>query len=225
MRNGLTGQRTALVALGLLFMALGLSACTTVEGTNALTDFGTFEREVMITTARGVGLVPGEEAKEEPTTARAPLVLPRDTANLPAPSTSLLAQLPTDSDSVRIDTNNISQADMARLRNARVVDPRSLAGRPLTEAETRQLVARMQASGMTVSTTTNRPLYLPPDEYFTRVGDADLVCQAPNGQIVTLNDPSCPDAVRKALRQQGPQSGAVTADPTYQNDGLKVDDL
>ena len=85
MRNGLTGQRAALsaamraglLAIGLLLTA-GLSACTTVEGTNAMTDFGTFEREVMITTARGVGLVPGETAKDEPTQARAPLVLPKN---------------------------------------------------------------------------------------------------------------------------------------------------
>lgn len=214
MANGLTGQQTALsavaraglAALGLL-MAIGLSACTTVEGTNAMTDFGTFEREVMMTTARGVGLVPGEAGKDEPTSARAPLVLPKGNTALPPPSTSLASQLPANSDTVRIDTANLSEADIQRLRNARVVDLRSLSGRPLTEAEARQLTARMQAGNMAVSTSTNRPLYLPPDEYFTRVGSAELVCLNANNQLVSLNDPSCPDEVRRALRPQGPGGG------------------
>jgi len=214
MAIGLTGQRTAfgvgarigLAALGLL-LAVGLSACTTVEGTNAMTDFGTFEREVMMTTARGVGLVPGEAPKDEPTAARAPLVLPKNNATLPPPSTSLVAQLPSNSDTVRIDTANLSEADIQRLRNARVVDLRSLSGRPLTEAEARQLTARMRNGNMAVSTTSNRPLYLPPDEYFTRVGNADLVCLNANNQLVPLNDPSCPEDVRRALRSRGPDIG------------------
>lgn len=212
MAIGLTGQQTAfagarigLMALGLL-LAVGLSACTTVEGTNAMTDFGTFEREVMITTARGVGLVPGAAPKEEPTTARAPLVLPKNNAALPPPSTSLVAQLPTDSNAVQIDTANLSEADIQRLRNARVVDLRSLSGRPLTEAEARQLTARMKAGNMAVTTTSNRPLYLPPDEYFTRVGDAELVCLNAANQLVSLNDPSCPEDVRRAMRPKGPGS-------------------
>ena len=70
MRIALTGQgaaisaatRAGLAALGLV-ASLVLTACTTVEGTNALTDFGTFEREVMNTPARGVGLLPGEPPK------------------------------------------------------------------------------------------------------------------------------------------------------------------
>ena len=41
----------------MLLVSLGLSACTTTEGTNAFSDFGTFEREVMTSTAQGVGLV------------------------------------------------------------------------------------------------------------------------------------------------------------------------
>src|SRR5690606_39045263 len=92
MRMGLTGKRASaaaklgLAALGLL-AALSLSACTTVEGTNAMTDFGTFEREVMNTTARGIGLIPGDAPKEDLTQARAPLVLPKDQASLPAPTT------------------------------------------------------------------------------------------------------------------------------------------
>ena len=209
MRIGLTGQhsapragtRTGLAALGLV-LALALGACTTVEGTNALTDFGTFEREVMSTTARGVGLIPGETPKEEPTNARAPLVLPASGQALPAPSPeAAVAQLPVDSDTVQIDTTNLTEADLLRLRNAKVVDLRSAAGRPLTEQETRTLMARMQAANADVSLVNGkRPLYLPPDEYFTRVGDADLVCSTPNGELVSLNDPKCPESVRKAIR-------------------------
>lgn len=208
MRIGLTGQhsalgavtRTSLASLGLL-LAVALSACTTVEGTNALTDFGTFEREVMMTTARGVGLVPGETPKEDLTTARAPLVLPASGQALPAPAPkTVTAQLPANSDTVRVDTTNLTEADLTRLRNAKVVDLRSVAGRPLTEQETRTLVARMQAANLDVSTTNGkRPLYLPPEEYFTRVGDADLVCSV-NGELVSLNDPKCPESVRKAIR-------------------------
>lgn len=209
MRIGLTGQQTAsrvvartgMAAMGLV-LALALAACTTVEGNNALTDFGTFEREVMSTTARGVGLIPGETPKEDLTNARAPLVLPASGQALPAPRAEVaVAQLPTDSDTVQVDTTNLTEADLTRLRNAKVVDLRSAAGRPLTEQETRTLVARMQAANADVSTVNGkRPLYLPPDEYFTRVGNADLVCSTPNGELVSLNDPKCPESVRKAIR-------------------------
>jgi len=224
MRIGLTGQhsalgavtRTSLASLGLL-LAVALSACTTVEGTNALTDFGTFEREVMMTTARGVGLVPGEAPKEDLTTARAPLVLPASGQAAPAPAPkATVAQLPVNSDSVQIDTSNLTEADLTRLRNAKVVDLRSVAGRPLTEQETRTLVARMQAANMDVSTTNGkRPLYLPPEEYFTRVGDADLVCSVGNGELVSINDPKCPESVRKAIRAQytAPASTGISAGP------------
>ena len=212
MRMGLTGKRASaaaklgLAALGLL-AALSLSACTTVEGTNAMTDFGTFEREVMNTTARGIGLIPGDAPKEDLTQARAPLVLPKDQASLPAPTTRVAAaQLPQNSDQVRIDTSNLSEADMQRLRNARVVDLRSLSGRPLTETEAKALTARMSAAGMNVSASGTRPLYLPPDEYFTRVGDANLVCRAANGDLVPLNDARCPDDIRRALRARSAPS-------------------
>ncbi|WP_316359032.1 hypothetical protein [Devosia sp.] len=224
MRIGLTGQhsalgavtRTGLASLGLL-LAVTLSACTTVEGTNALTDFGTFEREVMMTTARGVGLVPGETPKEDLTTARAPLVLPASGQALPAPAPkATVAQLPADSDTVRVDTTNLTEADLTRLRNAKVVDLRSVAGRPLTEQETRTLVARMQAANMDVSTSNGkRPLYLPPEEYFTRVGDAELVCAVGNGELVSINDPKCPESVRKAIRAQytAPTSTGISSGP------------
>ena len=209
MRIGLTGQHSApgavtrmgLASLGLV-LALALGACTTVEGTNALTDFGTFEREVMTTTARGVGLLPGEEPKEDITSARAPLVLPASGQALPPPAPEAsVAQLPTDSDSVQIDTTNLTEADIQRLRNAKVVDVNSVAGRPLTEQETRALVARMQAHNADVTTVAGkRPLYMPPEEYFVRVGSADLVCSTPSGELVSINDPKCPESVRKAIR-------------------------
>lgn len=218
MRIGLTGRdgrisaaaRAALAGLALA-ATLALGACTTVEGTNALTDVGTFEREVLNTTARGVGLIPGDAPKEDLTQARAPLVLPRDGSNLPAPTTNVAAaQLPANSNTVRIDTSNLSQADIQRLRNAKVVDLRSLSGRPLTAEEARALTARMSAAGMQVTGTAGRPLYLPPDEYFTRVGDANLVCRAANGELVPLNDARCPEEVRRALRSKGPGSNMLS---------------
>lgn len=221
MRIGLTGQfsalstvmRTGLAALGLV-ATLALAACTTVEGTNALTDFGTFEREVMNTTARGVGLIPGEPPKPEPTSARAPLVLPKGNASLPAPTVATAAgQLPADSNTVRIDTANLTEQDIINLRNARVVDARSVAGRPLTEAEMRQLTARLQQNNMAVTANTQRPLYLPPEQYFTRVGDAQMVCRASNGELVSLNDNRCPADVRRQLQRPGPSGGSITATP------------
>ena len=226
MRIGLTGQQTALGAAsraGLaalsLVLVLALGACTTVEGTNAMTDVGTFEREVMNTTAAGLGLIPGEKPKEDLTQARAPLVLPASGQALPPPTQVAAAtQLPVNSDTVQIDTTNLTEADIQRLRNAKVVDLRSLAGRPLTEAEARQLTARMQAANMSVTVNGKRPLYLPPEEYFTRVGDAELVCAVGNGEVVSINDPKCPDAVRRALRAQSittpTSSGTLSSGPT-----------
>ncbi|RUT31197.1 hypothetical protein EMQ25_10055 [Arsenicitalea aurantiaca] len=186
--------RTGL-GVSILVAALALGACTTVEGTNALTDIGTFEREVMSETLRGVGMLERDE-KEETGQRRAPLVLPRQTASLPAPQQARTDMLPADSDRVQIDASNLTEADLQRLRNARVVDARTLAGRPLTEQETRQLTARMTAAQVG---TGPRPLYLPPDRYFTTVGGQDTVCLAPSGQLVPISDPSCPAEVRAAL--------------------------
>lgn len=183
-------------AAALLLFALG--ACTTVEGTNAFTDFGTFEREVMTSTLQGVGVIPQED-KPELHSPRAPLVLPNDGSALPPPSQSRASELPEDSDTVQIDVAGISQADLDRMRNARVVDIRSVSGRPLTAEESRQLAARMQAGGI-VTQQGERPLYLPPDEYFTTINNQDLICLAPNGDLVPLNDPSCPPEIRAALQ-------------------------
>src|SRR5690606_22189402 len=90
-----------------------------------------------------------------------------------------------------------SEDDLKRLRNARVVDLRTLSGRPLTDAEARQLTARMTAAQLKSGP---RPLYLPPDEYFTTVGGKDTICLAKNGELVPLDDAACPEEIRKALR-------------------------
>lgn len=203
-----TGARSAVDivsrAIAGLALAAVLAACTTVEGTNALTDVGTFEREVMTSTAVGLGLIPEPPEKQDPQ-PRAPLALPANMAALPPPVDGVGAQLPEDRDQPQINTAGLSEADLQRLRNARVVDLRTYAGRPLTEAEARALTARMTAAGVNVSASQERPLYLPPDEYFTVVGGRDMVCQAPNGELVPLDDPRCPEEIRKAIAAAGPQ--------------------
>lgn len=184
--------RGVLLSLGLLG-ALSLSACTTTEGTNAFTDIGTFEREVASETLRGLGMIEREQ-KDEDVTPRGPLVMPK-TASLPAPrERTASAQLPEDSDTVRIE--GVSEADMKRLRNARVLDGRTQSGRPLTEEETRRMTARMKGAAVQNG---DRPLYLPPEEYYTTVKGQDLVCLAANGELVPLTDPSCPPEIRKSL--------------------------
>ncbi|VAW22709.1 hypothetical protein MNBD_ALPHA12-569 [hydrothermal vent metagenome] len=191
------GARRLRLFAGFGVMMVVLAGCTTIEGTNAFSDIATFEREVMSETVKGIGLVPRDE-KPPIKTPRAPLVLPgHDQNNLPAPTTANLDALPKDSDTVQIDMSGISEADLKRLRNARVVDLRTFAGRPLTEAETRQLTAQMKADRITG--TGVRPLYLPPDRYFTTINNVDMICLAPNGKLVPLDDPTCPPAIRAAL--------------------------
>lgn len=219
--------RTGLLAAALL-LALAVSACTTTEGTNAMTDFGTFEREVMTSTLQGLGVIERTE-KEDTNTRRAPLALPKQTASLPTPAPAddaKTAMLPADSANVQIDTTGLSEEDMKRLRNARVVDLRTLAGRPLTDVEARQLTARMTAAQLKGGP---RPLYLPPEEYFTVVGGKDTVCLAKNGDLVPLSDKSCPEEIRKALqansRGSAPKSGGMlgTGPSNLAND-VGVDD-
>ena len=106
--------------------------------------------------------------------------------------------LPDDSDTVQIDTTGLTEADLKRLRKRPVVDLRTLAGRPLTEAEAQQLTARM--NGNSASARQALRLYLPPEEYFTtRRRQQDLVCLAANGDLVAVNDPALP-----AGNPQGP---------------------
>jgi len=201
-----TLARAVLASVGLLG-ALALSACTTTEGTNALTDVGTFEREVMTSTLQGLAIVP-RETKPDIVQKRAPLVLPKKGQPLPQPTDDEVevAALPEDSNNPQIDMTGLTDADLERLRNARVVDLHTLSGRPLTDAEAKQLTARMTAARLTPGP---RPLYLPPEEYFTQIDGKDLVCMAKSGQIVPIDSPDCPYEVKKAIGKVAPQSGGL----------------
>lgn len=191
----LTGRRTASVA-AILLVALGLSACTTTEGTNAFTDIGTFEREVMTSTAQGIGLVPKQE-KPDPTNPRGALVMPKSGQPLPAPTEdAAVAMLPEDSSAVKIDATGLSDADLARAKRTKVVSVQTPDGRPLTKAEFSALTARMKEFRISKQ----RSIYTPPEEYFTvTANQQDLVCLAANGELVSVNDPACPPEIRKAL--------------------------
>ena len=103
-------------------------------------------------------------------------------------------------DTVQIDASNLTEEDLRLLRNARVVDLRTVSGRPLTETEAMQFTARMISAK---KYTGARPLLLPPDEYFTVSAQGNtLVCLAKNGDLVSITDPACPDEIRRALQNQ-----------------------
>jgi hypothetical protein len=196
----LTGSRIAAFA-AILLVSAGLSACTTTEGTNAFTSAQTFETEVMDSTAQGLGLIP-KPVKPDPTNPRGPLVIPKSTSVLPAPETeTVAAQLPEDNAQPKIDTNGLSSADVERLRHVRVVDVNTPDGRPLTAAELQKMTARMK--GFTLNS--KRSIFTPPEQYFSlTAGQQDLVCLAKNGDLVSVNDPSCPIEIRNALlKKQG----------------------
>jgi hypothetical protein len=192
----LTGARIAALA-AIALVSIGLSACTTTEGTNAFTSAQTFETEVLDTTAAGLGLIP-QETKPDPTNPRGPLVMPKDTRVLPPPekSTQVAAQLPVDSATPKVDTAGMSQADVERIRHVRVVDVNTPDGRPLTAAELQKLTSKMKAFQLS----SKRSIFTPPEQYFTLSGgQQDMVCLAKNGDLVSVNDPSCPIEIRKAL--------------------------
>ena len=191
----LTGRRTASVA-AILLVAMGLSACTTTEGTNAFTDIGTFEREVMTSTAQGIGLVPKNE-KPDPTNPRGALVMPKSGQPLAAPTEgTAVAMLPEDSSAVKIDATGLSDADLARAKRTKVVSLQTPDGRPLTQAELKALTARMKEFRVSKQ----RSIFTPPEEYFAvTANQQDLVCLAANGELVSVNDPACPPEIRKAL--------------------------
>ena len=194
----LTGRRYASVA-AILLVAGGLAACTTTEGTNAFTDIGTFEREVMTSTAQGVGLIP-KEVKPDPTNPRGPLVLPKAGQPLPAPTEdTAVAMLPEDSAEVKVDMTGLSEADLARAKRTKVVSLQTPDGRPLTQAELQALTARMKEYRVS----RQRSIFTPPEEYFSvSANQQDLVCLAANGELVSVNDPACPPEIRKALLKQ-----------------------
>lgn len=191
----LTGRRSASVA-AILLVAVGLSACTTTEGTNAFTDIGTFEREVMTSTAQGLGLVP-QDVKPDPTNTRGPLVLPKAGQDLPAPTeNTAVAMLPEDSNSVKVDTTGLTEEDLARAKRTKVVTLSTPDGRPLTQAELQALTARMKEFRISKQ----RSIFTPPEQYFSvSSNQQDLVCLAANGDLVSVNDPACPPEIRKAL--------------------------
>lgn len=208
MLHKVSGRRPVLKAVsraGLLSLALilpvALAGCTTTEGTNALSDVATFERDVAIDTMQGMGMM-DRAKKDENIQPRGPLVLPKD-ANLPPPvdekTDSAEALLPVDTNNPQIDASNLSPDDIKRLRNARVVDLHTLNGRPLTDAEAKQLAGKFAGARLQAGA---RPLYLPPEEYFTTVKGKDTVCLAANGELVPLDDKACPPEVRKALAAQ-----------------------
>ena len=196
----LTGARIAAFA-AISLVSIGLSACTTTEGTNAFTSAQTFETEVMDSTAAGLGLIP-KPVKPDPTNPRGPLVMPKDTKVLPPPeqSTQVASQLPVDSAQPKVDTAGLSSADIERIRHVRVVDVNTPDGRPLTAAELQKLTSRMKAYQLS----SKRSIFTPPEQYFTlSAGQQDMVCLAKNGDLVSVNDPNCPLEIRKALLKKG----------------------
>ncbi|RYE09417.1 MAG: hypothetical protein EOP22_09050 [Hyphomicrobiales bacterium] len=191
----LTGQRAVGLAIVLL-TGVGLSACTTTEGTNAFTDFGTFEREVMTSTAQGIGLVP-QEVKPDPTNPRGPLVMPKSGQGLAAPTEATAEEmLPEDSSAVKLDTTGLTAEDLARAKRTKVVTVATPDGRPLTAEELKALTGHMKEFRFT----RKRSIYTPPEQYFSvNANQQDLVCLAANGDLVSVNDPACPPEIRKIL--------------------------
>lgn len=189
------------VISGLIIASFGLmlTACTTVEGTNALVDGGTFEREVLRTTLQGVGFIE-QESKGLVSVERGPLVIPTSGAVPPAPQ-KLTASIPQDSNQVVLDANGLSTRDLDILRSGKVVDSSNAVGRPLTEAEARQLTARMQAYNRGQKAG-DRNIFFPPESYFARVGTQDTICKAADGSLVAVNDPKCPADVRAAITKK-----------------------
>ncbi|MGJ8529525.1 hypothetical protein [Maritalea sp.] len=192
--------------VGLCVSLLALAACTTVEGTNAFKDGETFEREVLTSTAQGLGLVP-KVKKDDVTSERAPLVLPKDAKFLPIPTKrTASAQLPEDSDKVLLDTEKLTANEIRLLRGARVVDLNSASkeGRAFTPEEMSEISRRFreqrEAYAKARTSGKNRPLYLPPERYFTKVNGDDLICLAENGDLVPLDSALCPAEIRAALQ-------------------------
>jgi len=192
--------RRAASLAALLLVATGLAACTTTEGTNAFTDIGTFEREVLDPTAQGIGLIP-KTVKPDPTNPRGPLVMPKSTAVLPPPTTdtTTVAALPVDASQPKIDTAGLNNTDIEKLRHVRVVSLDTPDGRPLTADELKKLTGKMKAFQLQQK----RSIFVPPEQYFTvAAGQQNLVCLSTKGDLVPVSDPTCPDSIKKALLKQ-----------------------
>ena len=182
-----------------------LAACTTVEGTNAFKDGETFEREVLTETVKGLGLI-DREKKEDVTSERAPLVLPKDAKVLPIPvKRTAAADLPEDSDKVLLDASKLTENEIRLLRGARVIDLNVAGreGRAFTPEEMAEVARRFreqrESYAKALKSGKNRPLYLPPERYFTKVNNVDLICLAENGDLVPLDSPLCPAEIKAAL--------------------------
>ena len=176
MLSGLTGRRPTIRAVtraGLLtaglLLGLGLSACTTTEGTNALSDIGTFEREVLTETMKGMG-VHGARGEGGAPSAAARWFCPRPARCLRRTEASRRRAAAQDFDQ-RSDRHlqplGGRPAAPAQRPGRRPAHP---LGPPLTDVEAKQLTARMTAAKLNGGP---RPLYLPPEEYFTTVKGQD----------------------------------------------------
>src|SRR3569833_2990594 len=115
-RRAAVSAAIKLVALLSPLLLPALAGCTTAEGTNAFATPATFEREVMTSTLQGLDIIPQTEKKPDDET-RAPLVMPKQTAQLPTPTKAGAASsLPADSNNPQINTAGLSQADLDKLR-------------------------------------------------------------------------------------------------------------
>jgi hypothetical protein len=216
-----------LAALSLILLVPALSACTTSEGTNAMVDPGTFEREVMDPTLQGLDILPPPAAKDDKE-RRGPLVMPKQMAQLPAPQKGGAgAALPVDSDNPQINTAGLSDADLQHLRNARVIDLQALDGRPLTDTERKQLTARLAAANVGQVPGT-RALTLPPVSYFSDYKGKDAVCKAADGTLVPFRDSRCPVKIRNAMvKNMAPTQGvdqSISNDLYNASNGLTSND-
>lgn len=199
--SGIKRIATAGVMIG---VAAALSGCTTIEGTNALTDIGTFEREVGRETLKGIGFL--ERDSKEPIEApRGMLALPKAGNEVAPPSEepAVYAALPEDSDTPKIDRTGLTDGDIARIRKIIVFDGLADSGRKLTNAEVAQLTRNIQSGNLRL-TNADAPLWVPDQSYFstTTVNGQEAVCLAPNGDLVSVNDPACPPAIRAQLTGQ-----------------------
>ena len=187
------------MAGGFGLLAVSLSACTTIEGTNALVDVGTFEREVGQETLKGLGVL-DRETKAPIKTPRGLLALPKDGSEVPPPTTDMAdAMIPTDSDKAKLDTTGLTDEQIKRIRSIIVFDGMAQSGRKLTDAEIAQVTQRVQAGDLRIDKGA-APLWVPDQSYFTiSVNGQDAVCLAANGDLVPIEDPACPPAIRAEL--------------------------
>lgn len=194
-----SGARHIGIAGAFALLAASLSACTTIEGTNALVDAGTFEREVGKETLKGLGMIPSE-TKAPIKTPRSLLALPKKGVAVQAPTEDMeTAMIPTDSDKAKIDTSGLSDEQLRRIRSIIVFDGLAQSGRQLTDAEIAQVTKNVEAGRLRIDRG-DPPLWVPDQSYFeSGLGPQDAVCLAKNGDLVSLDDPACPPEIRAQL--------------------------